>query len=205
MDRPARDVIRPGPDDIEWMTALLTQAFLVEAPTTHLFVGPHRERQVRYFMRCSVAYAAHFGECHATAERRGVALWLLPGATAMTPARMRVAGMFSAPWRMGPRAFLRFMGFAAHTDRLHRAAAAEPHYYLFALGVHPDARGEGIGRQLTRGMFERADREGRPVYLETQDARNVRLYESLGFEVVVEEAFPKLDGLVNRGMVRRPR
>ena len=123
MDRPARDVIRPGPDDIEWMTALLTQAFLVEAPTTHLFLGPHRERQVRYFMRCSVAYAAHFGECHATAERRGVALWLLPGATAMTPARMRVAGMFSAPWRMGPRAFLRFMGFAAHTDRLHRAAA----------------------------------------------------------------------------------
>ena len=115
MDRPARDVIRPGPDDIEWMTALLTRAFLVEAPTTHLFLGPHRERQVRYFMRCSVAYAAHFGECHATDDRRGVALWLLPGATAMTPARMRVAGMFSAPWRMGPRAFLRFMGFAAHT------------------------------------------------------------------------------------------
>ena len=96
-------------------------------------------------------------------------------------------------------------GVSRAYHRLHRAAAAEPHYYLFALGVHPDARGEGIGRQLTRGMFERADREGRPVYLETQDARNVRLYESLGFEVVVEEAFPKLDGLVNRGMVRRPR
>ena len=204
MDRPERNLVRPGADDIDWMTDLLTLAFLTEAPTTHLFVGPRRERQVRYFMRCSVAYAVHFGECHASTDRRGVALWLLPGATAMTPGRMRKAGMFAAPWRMGPRAFFRFMGFAAHTDRLHRAAVPSPHYYLFALGVHPDARGEGIGRRLMRAMFERADRERRPVYLETQEDRNVRLYESLGFDVVSAEPFPKLDGLMNYGMVRRP-
>lgn len=199
---PGGNIIRLNSDDLEWMTDLLTEAFLHEAPTTHLFLGPDRRLQTTYFMRCSCAYALLFGECYATHDKKGVALWLLPGKTAMSLGKMYQAGMLSAPRRMGLSAFFRFMGFAAHTDKLHKAAAPMPHYYLFALGVHPSAQGNGIGGQLVRGMLERIDQEGLPAYLETQSSRNVELYRRLGFDVAAEGAFPKLAGLNNWGMLR---
>lgn len=195
-------ILRLGMDDLEWMTELLTEAFLTEAPATHLFLGPKRRFQTSYFMRCSCAYALLFGECYATADKQGVALWLLPGKTAMSLGKMHKAGMLAAPFRMGLSAFSRFMGFAAHTDKLHKAAAPMPHYYLFALGVLPSAQGKGVGGLLVRSMLERADREKLPTYLETQSSRNVELYTRLGFNVAAEEPFPKIEGLNNWGMLR---
>ena len=199
------DIVRLASQDLEWATDLLTRAFIEEPPTTHLFLGPRREAQVRYFMQCTCAYTLHFGEAHATADRKAVALWLLPGETTMTPGRMYRAGMFAAPWRMGLRGFSRFMGFAGHTDKLHRVAAPMPHYYLFALGVDPAAQGQGLGGALVRHMLSRADREGVPTYLETQCERNVALYERLGFGVAGRGPFPHLTGLDNWGMLRPTR
>lgn len=197
-------MVRLHLSDLDWATGLLTEAFLHEAPTTHLFLGSSRQAQVEYFMRCSCRYALLFGECYTNADRTGVALWLLPNNTTMTPGRMYRAGMLSAPFRMGLPAFSRFMGFAGHTDTLHRVAAPMPHYYLFALGVSPSSQGQGIGRRLVSGMLDRADDEQMPAYLETQSPRNVPLYERLGFERTIEAPFPKLQGLNNWGMVRRP-
>jgi ribosomal protein S18 acetylase RimI-like enzyme len=190
-------------DDIEWATDLLTEAFLDEPPSTHLFLGPHRRAQVRYFMRCSCAYALLFGECYTTPAREGVALWLTPGKTTMTFGRMYRAGMLSAPLRLRLGAFGRFMDFAGHTDKLHKKSAPMPHYYLFALGVRPVAQGKGVGGLLLGGMLERLDREQMPSYLETQKEQNVGLYRKFGFEVAAEGPFPKLKGLCNWGMLRR--
>ena len=145
-------MVRLHLSDLDWATGLLTEAFLHEAPTTHLFLGSSRQAQVEYFMRCSCRYALLFGECYTNADRTGVALWLLPNNTTMTPGRMYRAGMLSAPFRMGLPAFSRFMGFAGHTDTLHRVAAPMPHYYLFALGVSPSSQGQGIGRRLGSGV-----------------------------------------------------
>lgn len=195
-------MIRLGIDDIGWATELLTDAFLNEPPVPQLFGGPRRREQAGYFMRCSCAYALLFGECYTDPGRRGVALWLLPGRTAMTPRRMYRAGMLSAPFRLGPGAFTRFMGFAGHTDKLHKRAAPMPHYYLFALGVSPSAQGRGVGGLLLRGMLGRVDAERMPAYLETQKADNVGLYRRHGFEVAAEEPFPKLGGLKNWSMFR---
>lgn len=196
-------VIRLGADDLDWATGVLTEAFLDEPPSTHLFKGPRRRAQVGYFMRCSCAYALLFGECYTTPGREGVALWLKPGETAMTLGRMYRAGMLSAPLRLGPAALGRFMAFASHTDKMHKRAAPAPHYYLFALGVGPGAQGRGVGGRLLRGMLGRVDAERAPAYLETQKEANVGLYRKFGFEVVADEPFPGLKGLRNWAMPRR--
>lgn len=195
-------VIQLGLNDLEWATELLTDAFLNEAPATHLFQGPNRKAQTAYFMRCSCAYALLFGRCFTTPGKQGVALWLLPGGTTMTLGKMYKAGMLSAPFHMGLSAFGRFMGFADHTDRLHKLAAPMPHYYLFALGVSPSAQGKGVGALLVNSMLQRIDQENMPAYLETQNQRNVPLYQRLGFDVAKEGEFPKLNGLNNWGMLR---
>lgn len=195
-------VVRLNLEDLAWMTELLTAAFLTEAPTTHLFVGPRRRAHVSYFMKSTCAYGLHFGECYASADRQAVAVWLLPGQTDLLVGRMFKAGMLAAPFRLGLTTFSRFMKFASHTENHHKAVVPAPHYYLFALGVHPDAQGRGLGSLLTNDMLGRADREGMPTYLETQSPRNLELYERLGFVVGASGPFPGLDGLTNWGMLR---
>lgn len=197
-------MIRLGMEDIEWASELLTAAFLEEPPVTQLFQKPRRRMQTGYFMRCSCAYALLFGECYTTPQREGVALWLLPGQTKMTVGRMYRAGMLSAPFRLGLSAFRRFADFAGHTEEVHQRSAPMPHYYLFALGVSPSAQGTGAGGLLLKDMLKRIDEERLPAYLETQKETNVGFYRKFGFEVATQTAFPKLEGLRNWGMLRKP-
>jgi ribosomal protein S18 acetylase RimI-like enzyme len=143
-----------------------------------------------------------FGECYAPEDQTAVALWLLPNATQMTPWRMFRVGMLSAPFHLGLRDFKAFGAFAKHTDKIHREAVREPHYYLFALGVRTERQGRGLGSRLISDMLGRSSREATPIYLETQSPENVGLYERLGFAVLSDEQIRGL-GLPNWGMVRR--
>jgi len=187
--------------DAGWATELLTEAFEGLPPATHMFREPKARNKLAYFMNCGFKYALLYGECHATAEQDGVALWLLPGSTHMTPRRMFRAGMFAAPFRFGLRDFKAFGAFVGHTDKVHREAVPEPHYYLLTLGVAPFAQGTGAGGRLLRDMLGRADRDRKPVYLETQRPENIPIYERFGFNVVSDAAIPEI-GLQNWGMVR---
>jgi hypothetical protein len=89
--------------DLGWATELLTDAFFGLPPANHLFSGANARSKLAYFMRCGCKYALLYGECHVTEEQDAVALWLLPGATHMTPGRMFRAGLFAAPARFGFR------------------------------------------------------------------------------------------------------
>ena len=191
-----------GASDAGWAIRLLVDAFRGHLPVSVLFREPGAARKLQYFMKCTWNYACLFGECHGADNRGGVALWLTPGATRMTPGRMFRAGMFKAPYHMGLRDFRSFAKFAEHTDKAHRSALSEPHYYLLALAVHPQHQGTGIGKELTEGMLERARSEAVPVYLETQTRENVAYYSKLGFEVVSDTPIETL-GLRNWGMVKR--
>lgn len=194
--------IRMGMPDLQWATAVLTQAFDGEVPIPDLFREPRAAAKTAYFMECSCRYALLFGECHASVDRSGVAMWLVPGATRMTPLRMFRAGMFAAPLRLGLRDFNAFGAFAKHTDAVHQKAIPQPHYYLLGIGVHPHRRGQGVGRALLEPMLDRARLESVPIYLETQCERNVALYRRIGFEVVDEAPIAGL-GIRNWGMVWR--
>ncbi len=66
----------------------------------------------------------------------------------------------------------------------------EPHWYVAALGVDPEVQGQGLGSVLMAHGMARADRDGRPIYLETETERNVGFYRRFGFDVV-EEFIPE--------------
>ncbi|ROZ61872.1 N-acetyltransferase [Kocuria soli] len=57
-----------------------------------------------------------------------------------------------------------------------------PHWYLHAIGVHPDARGQGVGAVLLDHRLNQADRAGQPAYLESSTARSGNLYRRHGFQ-----------------------
>lgn len=63
---------------------------------------------------------------------------------------------------------------------------AEPHDYLWFLGVHPTAQGQGVGSRLLSAHSKSLDAQGRAAFLETATPRNLSLYRRHGFEVTGE-------------------
>jgi predicted acetyltransferase len=51
----------------------------------------------------------------------------------------------------------------------------------------------GYVSKLIKPMLKRINEEGFPVYLETQNEKNVPLYEHYGFEVVEATTYPNTD------------
>lgn len=83
--------------------------------------------------------------------------------------------------RMGGENF----GHFEHTIRtLQTNHPDEPHWYLYGLGVHPDAQGTGVGSALIRHITDKCDSEGIPAYLETQRESNLPIYEHFGFKLM---------------------
>jgi ribosomal protein S18 acetylase RimI-like enzyme len=62
----------------------------------------------------------------------------------------------------------------------------DPHYHLNMIGVKKSHAGSGYGRMLLDAVHElsRGDLDSAGVSLNTEDERNVPLYEHFGYRVV---------------------
>lgn len=67
----------------------------------------------------------------------------------------------------------------------------EPQWYLHLVAVRPQFRDRKYSSLLIRPMLVRAEKEGLPCTLITQNMANVRKYEHWGFKVVREMPVPR--------------
>jgi ribosomal protein S18 acetylase RimI-like enzyme len=176
------------PHQLEDSGHVLGRAFFDDPMT--IFIMPDEAKRMAaltWFMRTGVGYGLRYGDVYTTPERvEGNAVWLPPGATTITPLRMLVSGMLLAPLKFGFPAFGRLNSVMSLFEKMHKRDMADPHWYLFVLGVDPPRQGQGVGGALLQPVLARADSAGQPCYLETTKERNVPFYNKHGFEVVVE-------------------
>ncbi|MGE0327667.1 MAG: GNAT family N-acetyltransferase [Polyangiaceae bacterium] len=66
---------------------------------------------------------------------------------------------------------------------------AEPHCYLFMLGVDPSAQGLGLGGALLRDFNQRAISRGVDAYLETDRPAAMAIYHRDHYRILREEVF----------------
>ncbi len=97
----------------------------------------------------------------------------------------------------------RMLSVLRQLDGKRKATVSDPHWYISAIGVAPEHQGEGLGSRLIAAGVERADRDGRPIYLETETESNVDFYERRGFQLIEEIVVTGLD-LPVWLMIRRP-
>jgi ribosomal protein S18 acetylase RimI-like enzyme len=91
----------------------------------------------------------------------------------------------------GPTAQDFFPRFIAATESV---KLPEPHTYLIMLGVHPEFQGQGVGKKLIEWVVEmsRSIPGCKGVALDTEEAGNVKIYESCGFTVHGESSVDDL-------------
>jgi GNAT superfamily N-acetyltransferase len=174
-----RDVHLGTVAELDRMSAALGAAF-EEDPVFEWLIrdgSRRRERLVRFFRLELEHVVLPAGAAWTTDGVAGASLELPPGAWKMP---------FGVQLAHG-REFVRVFGAGlpramALITKVERRHLREPHYYIAAVGVAPQAQGEGLGTALLHATLDRCDREGLPAYLEATSRRNVALYERLGFE-----------------------
>jgi ribosomal protein S18 acetylase RimI-like enzyme len=118
------------------------------------------------------------------AQGRGIAAWLGPDQQLKWP--IRFSSVIKILRLGGLKSIYRMLISGKKTERYHPKT---PHYYLFAIGVTPEHKGQGLGTSLMSHMLRTCDEEGVPAYLENSKQENLRFYEGHGFKVLEEIRF----------------
>ncbi|KAA8499954.1 hypothetical protein FVE85_7539 [Porphyridium purpureum] len=83
------------------------------------------------------------------------------------------------------------------------ASRGGPYLTLERMVVRPELQGQGVGSRCLAAALQEADALQLPVFLATQEERNVEFYSRLGFRVALAEPVPlDIGGYPNFFMVR---
>ena len=126
---------------------------------------------------------------HKTPDGKAGTMWLPPHAAKEYGSIATIKMALSIARYGGPKAIsntLRLDGF------LKQKQPVAPHYYLFAISVHPNLQGTGVGGKLMRAALEDVDQAHMPAYLESSKDTNIGFYQSHGF-IVIDKVKPTPD------------
>jgi ribosomal protein S18 acetylase RimI-like enzyme len=185
---PPGRVLAAGPADRDTLIETLAEAFDAD-PILAWMLRDDQGRPAalrRFFAYILDAHGFPFGEVLATAGYQACAVWAPSGRAALsTWEKLRLL-----PDMLRVSSAARLPRLLATADLFARHMPAEPHLYLYYIGVRPERRGQGLGAALMAAAIARLDREGRAAYLENSNPRNRPLYERFGFRVTAELACP---------------
>ncbi len=172
---PVMQVRRARPDDLRSASTTAMRAFVDDPvmrwlyPEDEVFLAPNGA-----VLRPAMAGWIGLGEVWCTDDVAAVAVWIPPG---------RPEVEFPEDPDSPPPPADRLERFAIIGEAMGAHTPTELHWYLQLLGTHPDWQRQGLAAALMNVVFERAEAEGLPCYLETETVENVAYYRHHGFEV----------------------
>jgi GNAT superfamily N-acetyltransferase len=183
-------------------TTMLASAF-DQYPLFHLAFPEDsvRRKILRTLFTTVLQDAVRFGRVEIALSHKivGMLIWYPPGRYPMSVFRiLRSWPHYARFVAASPRGVLTL--FRAQTT-LNRWRPQKPHCYGYFLGGN---QGERVGTVLARSLLRRADDEGWPIYLETQDRRCIGFYARMGFKILQDGVETLPGGPVTWTMWREP-
>jgi GNAT superfamily N-acetyltransferase len=182
--------------------ATLAAAF-VDYPLMHALCpnAKRRPQATRAYCRFIFRMTVRCGGAYATLDRSAVICSLPPGNEWPSGWTILRPGGFSLLWQLGFRGTGMFALLESETDAAREEHVPGPHHYIAILCVRPEAQGKGLARAVLRAVFDAADKDRVPVYLETIPEVNVTIYKKIGFELLGHR---ELTGGLSNWEMRRP-
>jgi ribosomal protein S18 acetylase RimI-like enzyme len=93
-------------------------------------------------------------------------------------------GFLAVPLNLGLKATLRLIRHEEEVEPWIRKNASKSMGYIWCIGVRPSAQGKGYSREMMDLAVKEMKEKGmEEIWLKTEDAKNVKIYEKLGFKV----------------------
>jgi len=165
---------------------VLGRAFYNYPVSQHIFPDEkEREEKLKYGFMVSLNYGIRHGIVHATSPNlEGIAVWLPPKKIHISLWDGIRAGGFYALRKSGLKLLKRGKPILNYMVPTHKRLAPFDHWYLLTIGVEPNEHGKGWGSLLLKTMITEIEKNGHPIYLETNTEKNVSFYEKHGFNLI---------------------
>lgn len=127
-------------------------------------------------------------------EIKAMGYWTKPNDSKINLFTKIQAGLLKAPFKMGWAGFKRVLEISdAIDDQLKKAMGHESYLYLNNMVMDESRRGKGWGSKILANQFQVISKKNPNAVLALQTQRywTVKLYEKLGFEVILEEQMSK--------------
>lgn len=180
------DACRAAWDDWRQLGRVVGQAF-AEDPVSRWALGSPAAIEATFTRLGREVYLPR-GICHLIEARAG-SMWLPPGGSKDLSLFHQVALAWTLSREGGSRQIVRALQVDA---AMRNRRPTTPHYYLFAVGVMPERRGQGLARRILQPLLDRADSAGVACWLENSNPRNDSLYGAMGFVPI--ERFEPAEG-----------
>jgi GNAT superfamily N-acetyltransferase len=205
MVKQAGDIIRLSNDQIGPASEMLVEAFYNDSKLTHILPDEQvRKEMGKQLFAFELRYGMNYGRVYTTSsDLEGVAVWLPSDRAEITLWRAMRSGLMALRKGLGKDGMKRLLAFSDQVDAYHRKHLSGSHCYLFFIGVNPHLHGKGCGGKLIRPMLALMDKRQMACYLNTQNEKNIGLYEHFGFTVAEQVSLPG-SGILHTGMIRYP-
>ncbi|MEM9568964.1 MAG: GNAT family N-acetyltransferase [Cyanobacteria bacterium P01_E01_bin.34] len=138
-------------------------------------------------LRCGLRY----GGVELAPDRQAALTWLSGENFPLRLSQIVRSGLVWAPLNIGFSAFQRLEDHESVCDREVLSRAPAGFAYLWIVGVHPEAKGQGWGRRVIQSALESMRNSGHTTcLLRTDIEKNVSFYEHLGFEQIYSDTVP---------------
>jgi GNAT superfamily N-acetyltransferase len=188
-DRLRVETLSCDPETLEQVARVATEAFLDDP--FFVFLSPNRRlrrRGLHIYWRGAVGCLGQRGLVLGVRGEGGrivgVAAFVKPDCYPL-PASAQLRQAAAALWALLPRppALVAGSRYLWAIDKVH---PRERLWYLELLAVDPSVQRRGIGAALQEHLYQEADADQLPSYLETQKEENLAYYRRFGYELVSE-------------------
>lgn len=176
-------MIRADYTDKELVVDILTNSFDDNRSVNYIVRNDKRRAErIRNLMRYSFNVCNHFGKVVVSENKKACALILFPDKK-RTTIKSFLWDLQLVKNCVGIKGISKAM---SREKRIKALQPKEPLYYLWFIGVSPDAQNKGIGSALLSEVISDNEAEGRILCLETSTEKNIPWYQKFGFTVYDE-------------------
>ncbi len=189
----SNEIIPIKKEHVDIISELSAKAYYDDPLFSSFFPDVSKRMNLKYLFRMGFIQAFKYGEIYATSDLTGVASWLPHEKAIFSTLDMIKNGIFSFVFKAKGRDLKKIINYDDFCKRKHEQHAHFPHWYLQNIAVEPDYQGKGHASLLLKGMLDKIDEQNLPCYLETQNKKNVSMYQKFGFKVLEETTVPRTD------------
>jgi len=175
------DLYKLKKKDIKKAANVLVSAY-TEDPMLKVILKEEDKRRVQF--EVMLRFCLKYGSLFAPSENIEGVMAIAPHDKDMTVWRTFRSGGFFIGMKIASLAKMMKESTKLIEEGKKNLNISHPYIYLFIIGVSQELQGKGFGGKLLRAIVKEAEVEKKPMYLETQNEKNVSLYEKYGFHVV---------------------
>lgn len=197
------DLILSSKKQIKQASLVISEAFFNDPLMKYLFpIKQERISKLPSMMKLLIRIGIKYGVVHVTSSKlEGIAIWFPSNRAKITSWMGLINGGIPYFFKLGTKAVKKQNKFYKFIYSKHKKLLCSYHWYLSIIAVNPIYQGKGFSRILFNSMFPYVDKRNLPCFLDTNNEKNLPIYEQFGFKILEEYEIPNTN-LVNWAMIR---